>query len=108
MSDYTNFIPKRRLISAISNAVFATVTTTEDHGYDEGLVVRLIVPSNYKMTLEWVQARILSVPTDDTFVCDVDTSDMDAFVAPSYPPGYTNAQVVPMSGVELNNITITG
>ncbi len=109
MSDYTNFIPKRRLIADIDNAQLATVTTSEDHGFDDGDWIRLIVPPEYGMSFDYTQARVVSVPSDDTFIVAIDTLDMDAFVVPvDYPYIMQPAQVVPMSGVELNNTSITG
>lgn len=104
----TNFIPKRREISAVSNATRAVVTTTENHGYSAGQVVRLIVPSEYGMSLFFVVANILSIPTDTTFVTDIDTSNQSSYVAPTPPPGFTQSQVVPISGIEQNNTSITG
>lgn len=104
----TNFIPKRREISAVSNATRAVVTTTEDHGYSAGQVVRLIVPSEYGMSLFFVVANILSVPSSTTFITDIDTSTQNAYLTPTPPPGFTQSQVVPISGTEQNDTSITG
>ena len=103
----TDFVPKRREISAVSNATRAVVTTTEDHGYEAGQVVRLIVPSQYGMSLFFVIANILSVPSSTTFITDLDTSKLNIYSTPSFPPGYTQSHVVPISGIEDNNTSIT-
>ncbi len=97
-----DFIPKRREISAITNALLPTVTTTEDHGYEVGQFVRLVVPDAYGMGLPYVKTQILTVPTDNTFTCDVDTSQLNSFLVPTYPPGFTTAHVVPITGQEVN------
>ncbi len=106
--DLTNFIPKRREISAVTNDARAQVTTTEDHGYEVGQTVRLIVPLAYGMELNYVQGKILSIPSLDTFITDVDTSNNNVYVTPTAPPSFTESQVVPMSGVEDNATSITG
>ena len=106
--DLTNFIPKRREISAVTSATRAEVTTTEDHGYFLGQFVSLIVPKAYGMSLSFVQAKILSIPTDTTFVTDVDTSQLLPYVTPTFPPAFTQSHVVPISGEEDNATSITG
>jgi hypothetical protein len=90
----------------VSVARFATVTTTTDHGYFQGQVVRLIVPPEYGMDIYYKQVKILDVPSDSTFTTDLNTTEQAAFVAPADP--FQEAQVVPMSGVEFNNTSITG
>lgn len=97
----SDFVPKRRLLSNVTNALRAIVTTTEDHGYETGQIVRLIVPLAYGMHLNYVQAQIV-VLSPTTFETDVNTSNQLPFVEPTFPPGFTNAQVVPISGVEDN------
>lgn len=108
MSSITNFVPKRREISAVTNDLEAEVTTTQDHGYELGQIVRLIVPAAYGMELNYVQAKILSITSDVSFVTDIDTTTVLPYVTPSTPPSFTQSQVVPMSGLEVNNISITG
>lgn len=104
----TDFIPKRREISAVTNALRAVVTTTEDHGYFIGQFIRLIVPSEYGMRLFFVQSKILDIPTDNSFTTDIDTTNLEPYVTPSTPPGFTQSHCVPISGVEDNNTSLTG
>ena len=106
--DLTNFIPKRRLISAVTNATRAQVTTTEDHGYEVGQFVRLIVPLVYGMELNYIQAEILSIPTLSSFITDINTVNNGVYATPSAPPSFTESQVVPISGLEENDTSITG
>lgn len=102
LADWT---PKRREISAVSNADEAEVTTTEDHGYEVGQLVRLHVPAVYGMVLDTIEGTILTVPTTTTFTVDVDTSSLFAFVAPTAPPAFTEAHVVPITGTADNVAT---
>jgi len=94
MSD-PDFVPKRRLIGAITNAMNAVVTTTADHGYSSDEYVRMVVPNTYGMTFDYVLARI-TVTGATTFSIDVDTSLMDAFAAPALV-AFTPAHCTPES-----------
>ena len=69
-----DFDPKRREISAVTNATEAQVTTTEDHGYSVGQLVRLHVPKDYGMVLNGVVGTILTIPGTTDFTVDVDTT----------------------------------
>ncbi len=97
----SNFVPKRRLISDVTRNLNAEVTTSEDHQYESGLNVRLIVPLAYGMELNFVPTEI-SVTSPTQFITTIDTRSQDSFVAPTFPPGFTDAQTVPMSGATDN------
>lgn len=99
---YSDFVPQLQLIQSVSTAAQAVVTTVDDHGYTDGMVVRVIVPKTYGMSL-YVQATII-VLNANSFVTNIDTTNLDPFVAPSlYPPvAFTPAQVIPMTGTEDN------
>lgn len=96
----SDFVPVRRLIGNVTVAEKAVVTTTEDHGYETGYIVRVIVPRVYRMNL-YQQTKIIVIDST-SFLTEINTLSQSAFVAPSYPPAFTNAQVVPISGVEDN------
>lgn len=102
MTTDPDFIPKRRLLQAVTNAEQPTFTTTEDHEYNVGDLVRIIVPSEYGMNIDYKNVTILSVPTSATFTADLDTSALFAFTVPSAP--YTEAHVVPIAGQATDNI----
>ena len=104
----SNFQPRRRLISGVTNAANAEVTTTEDHGYEVGQFVRLLVPEDYGMAISYIVVEILTVPSTTTFTTDLDTTKINSYVTPTTPPSFTDAQVVPVSGLEKNNTSITG
>ena len=103
----SNFQPRRRLISAVTNASEGEITTTEDHGYSVGQVVRVIIPAAYGMEVEYKIATVLTVPSTTTFTTDLDTSALNAYVTPTTPPSFTDAQVVPITGLTDNNTSIT-
>ena len=97
--------PAMRIISDITQAYPAEVTTTFAHNYTTGLIVRLNVPPTYGM----FQANLFSGPiivtSDVTFTIKLDTTSFDSFVI---PPGTTAAQdqycstVVPVGDTSLN------
>ena len=98
----SDFEPQRKLIQNVSTSVNAVVTTTTDHGYEDGIYVRIDVPPSYGMSL-FQQTRI-SVTGATTFTTQIDTSNMNSFLAPTlYPPiAFTPAQCIPMGGVTDN------
>ena len=104
----TNFIPKRREISDVSLALQAVITTTEDHGYSVGLLVRLFVPAEYGMYIPYKKALIVDIPADNQITVSYDTSVQAAFLEPTAPPGFTQAQVIPIDGPFSNDTSITG
>lgn len=101
--------PAMRVIAAITQNTFSPtvptlVTTTLNHQYQVGTIVRFDIPLLFGMQqLNQQIGTILSVPTPTTFTTDVDTSKMDPFVTPTaFPPQYQDAQVVPIG--EVNSI----
>lgn len=114
MTILTNFQPRRREISAVTNEQNALITTTEDHGYEVGQIVRLYIPSIYGMTVEYVITTVSTVPSTDTFTVTLDTRELDTYTTPNVPytsatdPPFTQSHVVPVTGRELNNTSITG
>lgn len=93
--------PAMRIISNITNDFPALVTTTFNHQFINGMIVRLNIPQGFGM----VQANQLQgsivVTGDTTFTVDIDTRYFDSFMAPStYPDNTQYAQVTPIG--ELN------
>ena len=92
--------PAMRIISAVTNAYPALVTTSFDHQYLDGLIVRLTIPKGFGM----IQANQLYAPIivtgATTFTIDIDTTDFDPFVVSgSFPSSYQSAMVVPIGEV---------
>ena len=87
-------IPAARGIGAITNAFPAQVTTTLDHGYITGAIVRLYIPHYCGMEQANRLKGSIEVTGATTFLIDIDTTLFDPFVAPS--ANDTPAQVVPI------------
>lgn len=97
--------PAMRLVTAVTNASTAVVTTSFDHDYLVGLIVRVYVPSEWKMfQIDRLVGTIIAVPTDDTFTIDIDTTNFDTFVVPAPEPWYINnyAMVVPVGSLSAS------
>lgn len=107
MADYANpdpiFQPAMRIVSAITNANPAQVTTTFAHQYITGTIVRLYVPPNCGMNqINHLEGEIV-VNSPTTFLIDIDTTLFDPFAIPDpIPYGFTYPQVVPTG--EINAI----
>ncbi len=87
-------IPAARGIGAITNAFPAQVTTTLNHGYITGAIVRLYVPPYCGMEQANRLKGSIEVTGATTFLIDIDTTHFDPFVAP--PANLTPSQVVPV------------
>jgi len=88
-----DFVPKRRVITAITNATNA-IATAANHGYTSGEYVRINVPVSYGMRLGNIETQI-TVINVNTFFLNVSTQLMDPFVVPGTP--LTRAESVPIS-----------
>jgi len=102
LSDPT-YQPAMRVISAITNADPAAVTTTFDHDYLSGTIVRFVIPIGYGMyQLDDLYARI-NVTGTDTFTVAINTNSFDTFTIPvTFPQSYQHAQVIPIG--EINSM----
>lgn len=92
------FQPAMRLISAITNANPAQVTTTFDHDYVTGIIVRLEIPRAVGMHQANGLTGTITVTGTATFTVDIDTTDFDVFAIPGSPSPHDNtcAQVIPI------------
>lgn len=91
--------PEARIITGISQAASAVVTTAVPHGYSIGAIVRLIVPANFGMTqANGLLATITAIPSATTFTVNVDTSGFAAFAFPQQAPAFASsyAQSIPV------------
>lgn len=81
---YPTYFPALRLITAITNDVNAQVTTSFDHGYLTGLIVRILVPDQqFGMTQINDLIGTIIVTDDTNFLIDIDTTLFNAFVYPA-------------------------
>ncbi|HDZ26492.1 hypothetical protein LCGC14_0456590 [marine sediment metagenome] len=97
-----NFTPVRRLISTVTNADQAVVTTSADHGYVTDDWIRLIVPLSHGMEIDYEQSKITVLSTTQ-FRTTIDTSFRLPFVVPAAP--FTPAHVVPIGGISVTDVT---
>ena len=94
-----SYLPAVRDIVAITNSFPATVTTSFDHNYLSGLIVRMIVPANYGMFQINKLKGSITVTSPTTFTIPLDTTTFDTFVVPTeqtYQPLVNPAQSVPV------------
>lgn len=89
--------PAMRIISSITNAFPAAVTTTFNHQYNTGLIVRLDIPTGYGMLQANQLIGTIVVTGLTTFDISIDTTNFGVFTTPaSYPANAQYAQVVPI------------
>lgn len=95
--------PAMRIVTAITNANPAAVTTSFDHDYNTGMIVRLYVPKGYGMLQADRLEGTITVTGTTTFTIDIDTTLFDSFTTPGGSPWYINSysQVVPTG--EINS-----
>ena len=93
--------PAMRLIASITNANPAVVTTTFDHGYISGNIVRLVIPPACGMEQANEQTGAIFVLSPTTFAISIDTTRYQPFSIPTDAPLWVNicAQVVPIGEV---------
>ena len=103
------FQPAMRLVTAITNASPAMVTTSFAHQYKTGLICRLDLPLAVGMQQANGLSGAIVVNSPTTFFIDIDTTTFDLFSLPPAPqPGVpaplvnTCAQVVPVG--EINEL----
>lgn len=98
------FYPRRRVVSGISQAAQAVVTTTVNHGYFVGQQIRFTNANQVRpgsaaygmVEINNLTGNIVDT-TDSTFTVDIDTTGFTAFAFPltaNYP--FTPLEVVPV------------
>lgn len=90
------FVPNRQTVSNITRANPGVVTTTQDHGYQDGLFVRFYFPVNYGMTQVNGNVYQITVLSPTTFAINADTSNFDVFAVIS---AVQSPQVIPVGEV---------
>lgn len=99
-SQYPTFQRAMRIISTISQASSAQVTTTFAHQYQSGELIRFVIPLGFGMQqIDQMQAPI-TVTGSTTFTVPIDSTSFDAFSTPStFPNNKQYAQVVPFAEI---------
>lgn len=102
------FSPSVYEITAISLGVTTTITTAADHNYVVGQLVRLHIPSTYgSYQLTEQQGYVLSIPTDDSVVVGINSTNSNSFVS-SPPYGPTKPQICAIGDISSGAINATG
>ena len=102
--------PAQRDILTITQGNPTTITTTYDgtdaqaHDYLSGLIVRLVVPLGYGIQQLNGYLGPINVINTTQFTVNIDSTQFDPFVVPSYQPGFngTPPQVIPVGEVGQN------
>lgn len=103
------FYPAMRIITAITNANPASVTTSFAHQYKNGLVVRLDIPEACGMQQINGMTGAIVVTSPTTFNFAADSTQFTPFAIPGSPPPHVNicAQVVPVGEINETLINAT-
>lgn len=94
------FQPAYRLITALTNANPVAVTTSFDHDFVTGEIVRIYVPTRYGMHEINHKVGTITVTGDTTFTVDIDTTQFTVFAEPV--TSFQCAFVVPIG--EVNSL----
>lgn len=89
-------------ISTITKGSTTTITTTYDHEYIDGTIVRLIVSNIYGMPQINNLYGEITVTGSNTFTIEIDSTNFDIFAIPGSGKIRTLALVVPIG--ESNDI----
>lgn len=95
----STWAPVSRIITNITRANPGVVTTSQSHGYLDGLYIRIDMqptPSLFGMTQVANQVYLITVLSPTTFSLNSDTSNFDAFIAITNPQ---SPQVIPVGEI---------
>lgn len=98
---YPVFQPAMRLIAAITQSNPMVVTTTFNHQYMSGVIIRLDIPEACGMQQANQQVAPITVTGLTTFSMPIDSTNFSTFSIPSDPLPQINtcAQAVPVAEV---------
>lgn len=90
--------PRRFVISAIAlSGSTITITTTEDHDYVIGQLVRLIIPPPFgSRQLNGQEAYVIAIPAADQVTLDISSYGVDPFINSAFP---TKAQILAIGDI---------
>jgi len=94
-----DFQPALRIISNITNANIVTVTTTFDHQYIDGLIIKLNIPVGFGMQQINQQFGPIIVTGATTFTMQINSTYYDPFVVPSGNGPFQDPQCIPIAEV---------
>lgn len=110
--------PSQFFISTISLGLQTTVTTTVNHNYVVGQLVRLLIPTINALTsngvsyviptctqLNETESYVISIPASNQVLLDLDSSKANLFVSSSQP---TQPQILAIGDISSGNINASG
>lgn len=87
-----SYQPSRFVITAITLGLTTTVTTSVDHNYVIGQLVRLLIPVPFgSVQLNNKEGIVVSIPSSTQVVLNISSYNVDAFVATPYSATITGA-----------------
>jgi hypothetical protein len=102
-----NYQPRQFFISAIGLGVLTTVTTTTNHNYVVGQLVRLLIPYySGSRQLNEQTGYVISVPANNQVLINLNSSqNVDPFITTSNP---TQPQIIAVGDTNNGIISTTG
>ena len=99
--------PRQFFISAISLGFLTTVTTTFEHDYVIGQLVRLIIPNGFgSRQLNEMLGFVTSIPAENQVVIDLNSSNADPFITNAAI--FTQPQIVAVGDINTGEINPCG
>ena len=100
------YTPSRFVISAITLGKTTIITTTSDHNYEIGNLVRLIIPPTFgTRQLNETQSYVISLPSSTEVELNIDSSQMNAYISSS---ATTKAQILAIGDVNNGTSSTNG
>jgi len=101
-----NYQPSQFFISGVANGQTTTVTTTVNHNYVIGQLVRLLIPNGYGCRqLNEQTGNVIAIPAANQVTLDLFSLYADNFVNANLD---TKPQIVAVGGVNQGYISSTG
>lgn len=98
--------PSLFFISAITNGITTLVTTTEDHNYVIGQLVRLNIPrANRAIQFNQQTGYVIGIPSSTQVTLDINSTRYDLFQTSTQP---TQPQIVAVGDVNSGNTNSSG
>ncbi len=93
------YTPAINDLEDVSQSNPALVTTSEEHNYVINQQVQFFIPPQWGMRqLNKLKGYILSIPSENEFVVNINTSQFDAFVIPT-PPAFVVIDPAQVAGI---------
>jgi hypothetical protein len=114
-----NFSPSRFTISSIQLGFTTLITTSTNHNYIVGQLVRLIIPPTFgSRQLNQRVGYVINIPSSNQILLDINSSqNVDAFISSplfgttlpeTLAIGDNNSGIISSTGRVVTNITIPG